>query len=174
MPTTTQYQDLMFSVLDKIRDDIIEPNSSGSDIETRYIASEGRDDEAWLGYLRNSSGVVDIWLLTFTGLRGYDQENEQRGAVGTFTKPVSVVLDYYADYRQGVDYDQPNSQTNTEHEFLKKLFAVDLALEQKRGCLDPNISIRDWDFRIKLRRFEQATCHWANGVLNLELTDIIL
>lgn len=172
--TVTEYQDLLFSVLDKIKTDIISPNSTGSEIETRYITSEGRNDDSWLGVLRNTNGVVDIWLLTFLTSIGLSQEDASRGAVGTFTKPVSVLLDYYADYRQGVDYDQLNGQTNTEREFLKKLFAVDFALENKRGCLDTKISILSWDFRYKLRRFEQATCHWGSGVLNLELTDIIL
>lgn len=176
--TTAQYQDKILGVLNTIKTDIIAPNSSGSHIETRYIASEGRDDEQWLGYLRDANNVVDIWLLTLNGLRGLSEDAESKGAVGTFSKPVSVVIDYYADYRQGVDVivnvDPEVAKTNTEHEFLKKVLAVDLAFEKKRGCLEPGIQIVQWDFRLKLRRFATATTHWASGILELRFDDLFL
>lgn len=175
--TTVQYQELMLSVLDLIKTDIITPNSAGSDIETRYITSEGRDDESWLGALRDATGNVDIWLLSYAGVLGLSPDATERGAVGTFVKPVRIVIDYFADYKQGLDaVGDVGSETvtNTEREFLKKLFAVDLALEGKRGCLASNIYIRGWDFQIRLRRFETATTHWASGILQLELTDLFL
>lgn len=175
--TKEEYIELILGVMDTIATDIITPNSSGSEIETRYIASEGRDDEQWLGYLRNSDGAVDIWLLTIAGLQGLGEDDDRKGATGTFSKPVRVVIDYYADYRHGVDVVGEvgsETSTNTEREFLKKVLAVDLALEQKRGCLDSRIYIDKWDMILKLRRFETATTHWMSGVLEIGFTDIIL
>lgn len=176
--TKDEYIELILGLLDTIKTDIITPNSSGSEIETRYIASEGRDDEQWLGYLRNSASVVDIWLLTISGLQGLGEDDDRKGATGTFTKPVRVVIDYYSDYRHGVDViedaDPDVARTNTETEFLKKVLAVDLALEKKRGCLDSRIYIDKWDMILKLRRFETATTHWMSGVLEIGFTDIIL
>lgn len=175
--TTLEYQTLMIGILDVVKTQIISPNSSGSLIETRYISSEGMDDEQWLGALRDATGNVDIWLLTFGSLRGLDEDDSDKGATGTFNKPLSIVVDYFADYKQGLDAVGDvgsESVTNTEREFLKKLFAVDLAIEKKRGCLQDNIFIRSWDFRIRLRRFETATVHWASGMMQLEVTDLFL
>jgi len=175
MPTTTeQYQELVFGVLDFLKTDIIAPNSPGSAIETRYIAPEGNDDEQWLGFLRDDDMTVDIWLMTITQLAGLDQRDDRRGSVGTITKPMVIIFDYFADYRQGIDYVE-NVATNTEREFLKKILAVDLALENKKGCLDGDkIMINSWDFQLKLKRFDNATVHWANGLLRLDLTDVFI
>lgn len=175
MPITTEeYQNAVFAVLDYIKTDIITPNSPGSHIETRYIAPEGQDDEQWLGFLRDQNMVVDIWCMTIANLTGLPQEDERRGSVGTVTKPITIIIDYFADYRQGVDYVE-DVATNTEREFLKKVLAVDLALEQKKGCLDADkILIRSWDYILKLKRFDNATVHWANGLLRLELVDLFI
>lgn len=175
--TGIQYASLILSALDLVKTDIITPNSTGSQIETRYIASEGVDDEQWLGYLRDSNSVVDIWLLTVASVRGLDQNDEDRGSVGAFNKPVTLICDYYADYHQGLDAVGAvgsETVTNTEREFIKKMLQVDFALENKRGCLSGNIYIKSWDFRFKLRRFQQATTHWASGEIILSFGDIIL
>lgn len=164
--TSTEYADLLLGALDTLKDDIIAPNSAGSDIETRYISSIGFDEESWLGQLRDETGNVDIWLMTVTGLRGLSQRDLQDAPVGGTVKPVNIVMDYYADYRHGTD------GSNTERAFLRKLFAVDWALELKRGCLANRIYIDGWDFRVKLRRWEQATTHWASGVINLRFDEI--
>lgn len=160
-----------------IKTEIIAPNSPGSHIETRYISSEGRDDNKWLGYLRDDAGVVDLWLITYLDFKGTEEGGDSDVPVGTFTKPISVVLDYYADYKYGVDSIGDvgsETKTNTEREFLKKVFAVDYELENRKGCLQGNILISGWDFRLKLRRFETATTHWMSGVLSLEFTDLFL
>lgn len=174
--TTLEYQTLLFSIPEALAD-MIEAIAPDSGVEKRYISSEGKNDDEWLGYLRNAAGVVDLWLLTFNGLTGLEEGNEAKGATGTFTKPLSVVMDYWADYHQGVDTIGAvgsETTTNTEREFLKKVFAIDLALEKKRGCLQNNIRIIKWDFRIKLRRFPQATTHWMSGIIDLEVQDIFL
>jgi hypothetical protein len=164
----TEYADLILGAKTTLKNDIIVPNSPGSGVETRYIAPDGRDDEGWLGFLRDNNGVVDIWLMMVSGLRGVAME--QRDSVGTFPKPVSLIVDYYADYRQGTDL------VNTEEVFTRNLLAVDLALEQAQGCLggDSRVKILSWDFRVRLRRFETATCHWGNGVINLEFNELFL
>lgn len=166
--TTSAYQQLWFDALDTIKDEIIAPNSAGSQIETRYIAPDGRNDEQWLGYLRDANGKVDIWLMTFSMVNGLSGEDDQKGAVGTFNKPVSVIIDYFADYRQGTD------ASNSETEFLKKLIAVDLELEKRKGCLKGQTMIRDWNFILKLRRFETATTHWATGILNIWFSEVFI
>lgn len=175
--TALEYQQVFFDTLASIRDDILAPSSPGSHIETRYIASEGRDDEQWLSYLRDQNGAVDIWLMTYSGLMGLNDDDQRGSATGEFTKPVSVVLDYYADYKQGLDVVGAigsETTTNTEHEFLKKVLAVDLLLEKKRRCLQDNVEIKDWSFRLKLRRFDQATTHWASGLVNIDFSQLFL
>jgi hypothetical protein len=171
--SVADYQALLLGVAETVKTTIIAPNSTGSHIETRYIASEGRDDESWLGYLRDTNNVVDIWLITCNYLVGASEENAENRAVGTFNKPYTLTVDYFADYKQGVDF-VDTVATNTEHEFLKKLFAVDLALEKNRHCLGNKLYIQTWSFRTKLRRFQTATTHWANGIINFEFDGIIL
>ena len=168
--TSEQYITLLFAGATYIKDNIISPNSAGSTIETRYITSEGNNDEDWIGHLRGTDGKANIWLITFLGLQGLGKENN---AVGTTDKRVRILLDFFYDYRQGVDYVEDES-TNSEREFLTRLFGVDFALEQKKGCLTNGIEILDWNFSIKLKRFNNDTTHWAQGVLNLEYSAIIL
>jgi len=173
--TGIQYATLVLGALDTVRTDIIAPNSPNSEIETRYIASIGFDEEGWLGQLRDDTNNVDIWLLSVASLRGLDEQSLATVPIGTFNKPVTLVMDYYADYKHGKDavgVVGSETVTNTEREFLKKLLAVDNALERKRGCLTGNIFIDGWDFRIKLRRWEQATTHWASGTLNLRFDSV--
>jgi len=175
--TPTQYAALVLSGLDLLKTTIIAPNSTGSIIETRYISSEGDSDEQWVGFLRDEDRVVDRWLLTVTSVDGLSQQDPLRGSVGTFNKPVTVVCDYYADYHHGPDavgVVGSETVTNTEREFIKKVLAVDFALENKRGCLGGNIFIDRWNFQTRLRRFETATTHWANGFITLRFGDIIL
>ena len=177
--TRIEYIQLVLGSLELIKTEIIEVVAPDSLVNTRYIASEGRDDESWLGYLRDTDGTVDRWLLTISGFHGLDRnaQTDDPAPVGTFTKPISVVVDYYADYQHGLDAVGAigsETVTNTEREFLKKVLGVDFELEQRYGCLNSNILIKDWDFQLKLRRFNQATTHWASGVINLEFTDLIL
>lgn len=166
--TTEEYQTILLGMLPTIKTDVIDPNADGSLVITRYITSEGNDDEQWLGNLRDADGKVDIFLLTFNLIVGKRDEDRKDDPPGTFTKPLSVVIDFFYDYQQGIDTD------NSEEEFLKKLFAVDLALEKKRGCLSPNLWISGWNFRIRIKRFTTASTHWAQGVLDLRLTDIFV
>lgn len=174
--TIEQYQTLFLDVLPTLAD-MIRTIAPDSQIETRYIASDGRNDEAWLGNLRDHNGNVDIWLMTLNTINGLSEEDDRKGAVGTFTKPVTVVLDYYADYRIGIDHvGDVGSEvyTNTEREFLKKILALDWSLENQKGCLHDGVLIRDWNFRLKLRRFETASCHWASGLINIEFSELFL
>lgn len=175
--TITEYQTLILGTLDWIKIDILAPIAPDSHIETRYISSEGNNNEEWLAYLRDADNVVDVWLLTFNMFKGLSEADPNKGSVGTFTKPVTVVIDYYADYRFGSDVVGDvglESTTNTEHEFLKKIVGVDLALENKKGCLKDSIMIVSWDFRLKLRRFDTATTHWASGILSLDFSELFL
>lgn len=180
MPITlTEYQDKLFSTVDYVAANLIRPIDANSLIKTRYITSQGNDDESWIGYLRDDtrisnefpSGVVDIWLITISGLRGLPQD--QKGMVGGFNKPFSLYIDYFADYRQGLDFDDSNLsdiKTNSEREFAKKVFAFDFALENITDCLPNGVYIQDYDIRCSLRKFSSDTAHRAACVLNLLVT----
>jgi hypothetical protein len=166
--TTEQYKALMLGILPLVKSDIIVPNAQSSKVITRYITSEGASDEAWLGNLRDDDGKVDIFLLTFNLIVGKREEDRREDPPGTFTKPLSVVIDYFYDYQQGTDDEY------SEKVFLENLFAVDLALEKKRGCLTPNLWITGWNFRTRIKRFTNASTHWAQGVLDLRMSDIFV
>lgn len=167
----------MFGAMDLVKSEILVPNVGSSIVKTRYITSEGADDEQWLNYLKNESGQTDIWVMTPINLVGKDEkQREEDDVVGTFSKPLKLALDFFYDYKQGLDYndtDPDNIVTNSEHEFLEKLFAVDLALESKRGCLGGNVYVDSWSFRLKIKRFQNASTHYANGILDLMLRDIV-
>lgn len=168
--TVEEYQDKFFSTLDYISTGLIAPISPLSRRETRYITSRGQDEESWIGTLRNDDGVVDIWLITLVSLTGLP--DEQKGGVGTWDKPFSVYIDYFADYRQGYDYDSSNPadiKTNSEREFLKKQIALDYTLENLPSCFPNGIWIINWEQRFSLKAFSTDTTHRAQVVLNLRM-----
>ena len=108
--TKEQYRDKFYEVLTWLKTDIITPNSTGSVIKTRFITSVGVKDEQWLGFLRDlNNKKTDIWLMTFTNLKGLGLANKE---IGSTTKDVAVEIDYFYDYRQGVD------AQNSEYTFL--------------------------------------------------------
>lgn len=177
------YLTRLFGILDALRDNIIRPIDANSLIKTRYITSEGVDTEQWIGMLRDElrtsaiypSGVVDIWLMTFSGLRGLPQA--QKGAIGVFDKPVQIYIDYFADYRQGLDYDATDPddiKTNSEREFLTKCFLFDYKLENATTCLTSGVEVQSFDIRFSLKQFNTDTCHRAACVLNLLVSENIL
>lgn len=162
------YQQFIFDTVQYIADNVIRPIDANSSIETRYITSEGQGDENWIGFLRNGAGVVDIWLITVAGLS--KRTGAEGGGVGFFLKPLTVYIDYFADYRQGLDYNQTSGATNSEYEFLKKVFAFDYAMEISKQCLgDSSRTIISYDIRIALKKFVSDTTHRASIVLNLQL-----
>lgn len=169
----SDYITKLFAVADNIAQNVIRPINTDSLIKTRYITSQGQDDEQWIGLLRDEArgGIVDIWLITFSGLRGLPQD--QKGMMGGFDKPVSLYIDYFADYRQGLDYDDSNPssiKTNSEREFLSKVFAFDYALEKVSTCLPNGVQIESYDIRLSLKQFSSDTAHRAACVLNLLVT----
>lgn len=166
--TSSEYQTFLFGALDKVKTQILIPNVGSSRIKTRYITSEGSDDEQWIGKLRDENNVTDIWMVTAQMVIGRTEEQRQVDPVGTFTKPLTLMLDFFYDYKQGTD------DSNSEKEFLEKVFAVDFALENKRGCLQDNIRINGWGFRLGIKRFVNSSAHFASGILNLEIQDIAL
>lgn len=165
--TIEEYQNTFFGFLGYIKDEIIKAQiAPDSDIETRYITSEGADNEQWIGMLRNSqTDKVDIWLLTISGLRGLPSSAKQPG--GVFDKPFFLVIDYYADYKQGTD------EENTEREFDKKMLALDLILEQNQECFYEGVKITSWEMTKKIQRFSSASCHRLHCVLNLMWTELV-
>lgn len=170
--TLEQYQNLIFSTVDYIATNLIAPIEGDSQIATRYITSEGQNDEDWIGYLRNDSGIVDIWLITIVGFRGLPGEQK---AVGTFDKPITILIDYFADYRQGLNFDDTDLddiKTNTERKFLKKVIALDFALENLTDCLPNGTLIESWETRMSLKKFTSDTTHRSTTVLNLKMTGI--
>lgn len=160
--TKEQYRDKFYEVLTWLKTDIITPNSTGSVIKTRFITSVGVKDEQWLGFLRDlNNKKTDIWLMTFTNLKGLGLANKE---IGSTTKDVAVEIDYFYDYRQGVD------AQNSEYTFLSNIFFVDFALEQKQGmCGVSGVKIKDWDFKTRLKRFTNDTTHWMTGVINFQV-----
>lgn len=166
--TNDAYLDLILGLLEKIKEDIILPNVEASRVITRYITSEGVDDEGWLAHLKDDDGKVDIFLLTFNLIVGKDERSRLEDPTGTFEKPISVTIDYFYDYTQGMAVD------NSEKRFLSNVLVVDNALENKRGCLDSKIQIDGWTFRLKIKRFANASTHWMSGVINLKLQDLFL
>lgn len=172
-----EYVKLVFSVMDLLKSEILKSDViGGSRVVTRYITSEGADDEQWLAHLRDESGVADVFIMTVNLLTGVDEAERQKHSVGRFTKPINVALDFFFDYKYGVDYTEDDDgvtlTTNSERQFLEKVFAVDFALESKRGCLSGNIRINGWILRLKIKRFANASTHWLNGTLQLEIQDV--
>lgn len=176
MPTTAlQYQTAYFGFVEALKT-LIETNSPDADVETRYIVSEGSNGEQWLAYLRDDEGVVDKWMITVMQFAGQNQEQGANIApIGGEYKPFRLTVDYFADYRHGLDVVGTigaETTTNTEHEFLKKVMAVDLALEKSRRCLHNEFEILNWTFNLRLRRFDTASVHWANGIVDVRYTGI--
>lgn len=160
--TKEEYLAKYFEILDWVKDDIITPNSTGSAIKTRFITSQGAKDEQWLGYLRDlSAGKTDIWLLTFNELRGLGFANKE---IGSTTKDVAMEIDYFYDYRQGTDAE------NSEITFLTNILFTDYALEEKQGmCGVEGVKIKDWSFKLRLKRFTNDTTHWMTGIINFQV-----
>ncbi len=148
----------------------IETVAPDSSIDTRYISSEGRNDDQWISYIRDAAGVVDRWMITLSSLTGVSEGEGDSGSapVGMFHKPGTLVVDYYADYRYGTD------ASNTEAEFLKKVMAFDLELEKSRRCLQTNVEILNWTLTMRLRRFETAATHWMSSNITFRFTDLPL
>ncbi len=99
---------------------------------------------------------------------------EEAKQIGTIDKPIELVLDFFYNYRQGLNYDADTETTNSEREFMERLLAVDYFLEQKRNCLPNGIQLLDWEFNIRLKPFTNDTTHWAQGVLKFRFDGIIL
>lgn len=176
--TGLEYADKYFDFVRALKG-LVEGVSPTSDIDTRYISSNGRNDDEWIAYLTNPAGVVDRWMITAQGFMGEAEvlEDPNAAPVGRFQKPMNIVVDYFADYRFGEDVVGAvgaETTTNTEHEFIKKLLALDLELEKKRRCLQTNVEILNWTFTMRLRRFKTATTHWASGNLTIRFTDLPL
>lgn len=172
--TVTEYQDRIFNVLELIKTNLITPITGDSLIKTRYITSEGVNDEQWIGYLRDEerNNQVDIWLITLAGGSSFDDN-----PMGAFDKPLQVYVEYLSDYRQGLDYDDSdpdNIQTNSEREFLKKVFAFDFKVESLKGCLGTDITVISHSFQISIKQFSSDSCHRAQFVLNLKLDGNLL
>lgn len=174
--TTTEYIDYVLGAMEFFAQNVIrEITGPDSEINTRYITSEGRDEESWLAYLRKEDGTVDTWMVT---LRNLKLSADERNSIGSFDKTIHLVADYWTDYKYGVDYNDSANTTNTEREFLKKVLAFDLAMEKKRGCLDsvsyPQVLIEDHNFTAGLKRFKDASCHFLRGDVTLVFYGISL
>lgn len=172
--TIEEYQEKLFAIPEYIKTNLITPITGDSLIKTRYITSEGVDDEQWIGYLRDEdrNDIVDIWLITFAGGEGLPPEN--KGMIGGFDKPVSLYIEYLADYRQGLDYNEDTGATNSEREFLKKVWAFDFKLESITDCLPNQVFIESHSYRLNIKQFSSDSCHRAQFVLNLKVSGNIL
>lgn len=177
--TQQDYLKLLFSVADLLKTEILKPSVIGdSQVVTRYITSEGTDDEQWLAHLRDDTQKTDVFIMTFSSITGVEERLRSQFQTNTTGKPINLALDFFFDYEHGVDYTEDSGgamlTTNSERQFLEKVFAVDFALENKKGCLHSNIRIDAWLFRLKIKRFANASTHWLNGTLSLEIQDILL
>lgn len=129
-------------------------------IEIRYITSEGRDDERWRGNLLSASpnrNKVNVWLITLTMLEGKSLQADE--PIGSFSKPVSIGIDYFYDWDYGTD------TNNSEDFFNKKIQGFDFILEQIRSCLPNGADIESWLFRLMIKQFTNASTHIAKGDL---------
>lgn len=133
-------------------------------IETRYITSEGRDEEDWRGNLISATPGrknVNLWLLTVTSSGGLPYgENE---SVGSFDKPRTIGVDYFYDWNYGLDFE------NSEDYFNRKLDGIDFVFEQIRTCLPDNAEIESWTFRRMIKQFTNSSTHVAKGDLAIKL-----
>ncbi len=170
--TISEYQELVFGAVEYLANTVIRGvTGMNSEIETRYITSEGTDDESWLGFLRKQNSTdVDIWLVT---LQNTSSANIREG-VGHINKPLSLVVDYFTHYRFGRDVTA--TETNTEREFHKKVLALDLTFELKRSCLNsddfPDVEIEGWTFKTGIKRFATDSCHFLHGDVRLKFNEI--
>jgi hypothetical protein len=138
------------------------PPADQAGIATRYITSEGRDDERWRGHLLTESPgrkKVNVWCLTVLMNQGLPFDKDE--AIGSFNKPYSIGIDYFYDWDFG------NDTKNSEDFFNKKVDGFDFILEQIRTCLPNNADIDSWVFRRMIRQFTNASTHVAKGDLLL-------
>lgn len=183
--TVLDYQNLILGILDTFKtvildsDNAISTNidSTTSGVETRYITSEEADQEQWLGYLRNANKIVDIFLITVSGLKGQSDE-DTLAPVGAYEKPLTVIIDYFADYHFGIDetkdVDGNTVETNTEREFQKKVIALDFWLEHNRDCLPNDSRILKWVVKSGIKNFLTGATHIAKFDIDIVFQDIPL
>lgn len=160
--TKEQYAQKFEDILTYIETSLIRPATGvNSKIKKRIITSQGTDQEQWLGFLRDGSKVVDIWVMTLANIRGLAPRD--KGDTTGFDKPFQIYIEYFADYTFGTD------ASNSEAEFRKKCLYFDYLLEDNWSCLPNSTIINDWQFNYSVMRFKTSSVHWAKGFLNLRL-----
>lgn len=173
--TGTQYIAKWFAILDYFKNSfILDPVtgvSPNSDVTTRIITGKGLQDDDWIGYLRNvDTEVVDRWLIAIRGGKG--EEPTAKG-VGYFDKPVKLSVFYFADYRQGYDFDADLGKTNSEREFLTKCIHLDWKLETlENGCLPGQVKVIKWDWETSIMKFPSDSVHHAQFAIDLKMLSI--
>lgn len=175
--TSTEYIAKWFGILDYIKTVWISDPTTGispdSDVTTRIITGKGLQDDDWIGVLRNDDEVnpkVDRWLLALRGGKG--EEPIAKG-VGYFDKPVKLSVIYFADYRQGYDYDSVSGKTNSEREFLTKCIHLDWKLETlENGCLPGQVKVIKWDWETSIMKFPSDAVHHAQFAIELKMLSI--
>ena len=170
--TLTEYTQKFFDILDYFKTTVLLNDiSPGSDVSTRIISGKGLNDQDWIGYLRNvDTEKVDRWLVAIKGLQGIDPKLK---TVGAFDKPIKLSIYYFADYRQGYDFDEDTGNTNTEREFLKKQIALDWYFETlPNGCLPGSVIVGAWNLDTSIMKFPSDSVHHAAWTIDLKLQQI--
>lgn len=173
--TETEYIAKWFDILDYLKNVWIKDATTGispeSDVTTRIITGKGLQDDDWIGYLRNlETEKVDRWLLAIRGGKG--EEPTAKG-VGYFDKPVKLSVFYFADYRQGYDFDEDTGKTNSEREFLTKCIKLDWRMETlPNGCLPGQVKIIKWDWDTSIMKFPSDNTHHATFAIDLKMLSI--
>lgn len=167
--TLEEYQDLIESVITKLKTEIVEKVSDGGRIETRYITTNTNNNDEWIYVLREEDETTDIWMITCDFLRGVNPA--EQASSNTIKKPLKFIIDYVTDYKQGYD----DSDNNTELPFRKKAFGIDYWLEKSRFGLETSlcfIEIIEWRATLGIKRFPSAAVHIAKFDITLELRNV--
>lgn len=146
----------------------IEAVSEDSGIETRIVSSNGRDDEKWRGALLSASKTkteVNVWYITFSQS---DFLTEEENEPNSFNKPFSLGIDFFFDYKFGTDLE------NSEQTFNEKVTAFEFIIETIRNnaesdCLPHGCQIESGSIKRGIKRFNNASTHFAKGDFNLML-----
>jgi hypothetical protein len=167
--TLTEYQDLIESVITKLKTEIVEKVSEDARVETRYITTQTNNNDEWIYVLREEDKSIDIWMITFDFLRGVNPA--EQASSNSVKKPLKFVIDYVTDYKQGYD----DSDNNTELPFRRKAIGVDYYLEKGRSGVITglcNIDIIEWRASLGIKRFPSSAVHIAKFDISLELRGI--
>ena len=117
-----QYKQVFADLRTGIKDTLLTPVASGSEILDRIITQAVYDEQGTGGrqfyqHLTRNSDAVDLWMFNVTRVQGLDGESQP--TVHSIDKPVNILIQYYTDYQLGT------TASNTEKDFDAKFERLD-------------------------------------------------